>query len=63
MSVKGLDKIFKPRSIAVIGASNTEGSVGYMLLHNLIGVGYFHFVRLADTRHPSLNINLKMSEI
>ena len=40
MSVKGLDKIFKPKSIAVIGASNTKGSVGYMLLHNLIGVGY-----------------------
>jgi len=37
LGVEGLDKIFNPRRIAVIGASNREGSVGYKLFRNLIG--------------------------
>ena len=35
-----LDRIFNPRSIAVIGASNKEGSVGYVLIKNLTELGY-----------------------
>ncbi len=35
-----MDKIFDPKSIAVIGARDEEGTVGYRLLRNLIGVGY-----------------------
>jgi acetyltransferase len=31
-----LDKLFNPRSIAIIGASNTPGKVGYALVKNLI---------------------------
>jgi acetyltransferase len=40
MSTRNLDKLFDPKSIAVIGASNTKGSVGYILLRNLIGAEY-----------------------
>ena len=40
MSTLNLDKVFDPKSIAVIGASNKKGSVGYILLHNLIGAEY-----------------------
>jgi len=40
MGTENLDKIFHPRRIAVIGASDREGSVGSRLLRNLIGVGY-----------------------
>ncbi len=32
----GLDGIFKPRSIAVIGASTKKGTIGREILHNLI---------------------------
>ena len=35
-----LGKIFNPKSIAVIGASNKEGSVGYTLMKNLTEFGY-----------------------
>jgi acetyltransferase len=35
-----LDKIFKPKSIAVVGASDEEGSVGYAIIKNLTGLGY-----------------------
>src|SRR3990170_9114401 len=40
MGTQNLDKIFNPSRIAVIGASDTETSVGARLLRNLIGVGY-----------------------
>ena len=35
MSKHDLDKLFNPKSIAVIGASNRKGSVGYILLKNI----------------------------
>jgi len=35
MSTENLDSIFKPRSIAVIGASDREGGVGYIVFENL----------------------------
>jgi acetyltransferase len=39
--VKGpLEPIFRPRSIAVIGASRTPGTVGYELVHNLLADGF-----------------------
>lgn len=40
MNGSNLDKIFKPKSIAVIGASDTLGSAGYRIFRNLIGSGY-----------------------
>jgi acetyltransferase len=35
-----LDKIFNPRSVAIIGASDEEGSVGYALMKNFIDLGF-----------------------
>ncbi|MCK5358481.1 MAG: CoA-binding protein, partial [Elusimicrobiales bacterium] len=35
-----LDKIFKPKTIAVIGASDKKESVGYSLMDNLINSEY-----------------------
>ena len=40
MVTLNLEKIFGPESIAVIGASNEEGSVGYALMKNLTENGY-----------------------
>ncbi len=40
MAVTSLDKLFKPKSIAVIGASDSEGSAGAILLRNLLNTGY-----------------------
>ena len=40
MGTENLDRIFNPRRIAVIGASDREGSLGAKLLQNLVGVGY-----------------------
>ncbi|MFB0525873.1 MAG: CoA-binding protein, partial [bacterium] len=35
-----LEKLFDPKSIAVIGASRQEGKVGYSILKNLLQYGY-----------------------
>ncbi|MBS3825392.1 bifunctional acetate--CoA ligase family protein/GNAT family N-acetyltransferase [Candidatus Bipolaricaulota bacterium] len=38
MPAEKLDKIFKPESLAVIGASEKEGSVGYTLMENIVNL-------------------------
>jgi acetyltransferase len=40
MGTRNLQRLFDPKSVAVIGASNKKGSVGYILLRNLIGAEY-----------------------
>ncbi|MDA2920806.1 bifunctional acetate--CoA ligase family protein/GNAT family N-acetyltransferase [Desulfobacterota bacterium AH_259_B03_O07] len=40
MSTRNLDKIFKPQSIALIGASKTVGKLGNILFRNLIEGGF-----------------------
>ncbi len=39
-----LDKIFNPKSVAVVGASDREGSVGYALMKNFTSSGFEGFV-------------------
>ena len=50
MSIRNLDKMFAPRSIAVIGASDKPKSVGAALMDNLLRAGY---------RGPVLPVNPK----
>ncbi|MCK9915606.1 bifunctional acetate--CoA ligase family protein/GNAT family N-acetyltransferase [Microbacteriaceae bacterium K1510] len=40
MSIRNLDKMFHPRSVAVIGASERPGSVGSALMRNLTHAGF-----------------------
>ena len=54
MSVENLDKIFKPKSIAVIGASATAGSAGYRVFRNLIGSGYDGVIYPVNPKHESI---------
>jgi acetyl coenzyme A synthetase (ADP forming)-like protein len=37
MTLANLDPVFRPRSIAVIGASTEKGSIGWYLVHNIVG--------------------------
>jgi acetyltransferase len=54
LSLRTLGKIFNPDSIAIIGASDEEGSVGYRLLRNLVGVGYRGVVYPINPNKPSV---------
>ncbi len=40
MTVRNLESLFKPTSVALIGASNRSGSVGAVLAENLIQAGF-----------------------
>jgi len=54
LSLQVLSKIFDPESIALIGASDEEGTVGHTLLRNLIGVGYRGVVYPVNPRKTSI---------
>lgn len=49
-----LEKIFRPRSIAVIGASSREGTVGEVLFANLRTCGYGGSLFPVNLRHDSV---------
>lgn len=40
MNDKILNGLLRPESLAIVGASNTPGKIGYTVLHNLIESGY-----------------------
>ena len=40
MDFEALNGLLRPKSVAVIGASNTPGKIGYLALKNLIDCGY-----------------------
>jgi len=54
ISTRAFDRMFKPRSVAVIGASGTKGSVGYALLRNLIGSGFEGVVYPVNPKRASI---------
>lgn len=54
MSIDNMDKIFRPESIAVVGASERKGSVGAALMHNLIERGFPGAIHPINPNHKKL---------
>jgi len=54
VSILNLDKIFAPRRVAVVGASDTPTSVGYTVLRNLVGSGFSGVVYPVNPKHESV---------
>ena len=54
MGVRNLDKIFRPRRIAVVGASDNPAKVGFMVLRNLVGHGYDGVVYPVNSQRESV---------
>ena len=54
MSIRNLDKIFDPHCIAVIGANETAGSVGYTVFRNLIASDYRGVVFPVNPNHETV---------
>src|SRR5512136_1182256 len=54
MVTLNLDKIFEPKSIAIVGASDVEGSVGFAMVKNLTQFGYAGKVYLVNIRKPEI---------
>ena len=55
MSTYRLDKLFAPRSLAIVGASPREGSLGRHILRNVIGAGFSGRVHLVNAEHPQID--------
>jgi acetyltransferase len=55
MSVRNLDKMFKPRSVALIGATDRAGSVGAVILRNLRRAGFGGELLLVNQHHQTLD--------
>lgn len=54
MSVQNLDRLFKPRHVAVVGASARPGSVGWSVLHNLISSGFEGSIFAVNPNHTTV---------
>ena len=54
MSIRHLDKIFRPESIAVIGASGDPSKVGFTVLKNLLAAGFPGAIFPVNTRHDQV---------
>ena len=54
MSIENLDKIFHPKSIAVIGASSKNGSIGSALMNNLIVRRFSGDIYPVNSKHKEI---------
>ena len=54
MVTLNLDKVFNPKSVAIIGASDDEGSIGYSIVKNLTQLGYTGKVYLVNAHKPEI---------
>ena len=54
MSIRNLDVLFKPRSIALIGASKARASMGAVLAHNLFNSGFTGPIMPVDPKHRAI---------
>ncbi len=55
MTVRNLDDLLKPRSVALIGASDRPGSVGLITGRNLRAGGFSGPIRLVNPRHAEID--------
>ncbi len=54
MSTRNMDALFKPRSIALLGASRTPGSIGAVLARNLFNSGFQGPILPVHPRHRAV---------
>lgn len=54
MSIYNLEYFFAPRRIAVIGADDKPGTIGYTVFRNLIGEGYRGIVYPINSKYDAV---------
>src|SRR5215207_2677883 len=55
MSTYRLDKLFAPRSVALVGASHRDGSLGRIILRNLREGGFPGVIHLVNPRYAEID--------
>ena len=54
MTIRNLEHVLAPRSVAVIGASTERGSVGNVLTENMLAGGFAGEIYLVNPHHASI---------
>jgi acetyltransferase len=54
MSIRNLDRLFKPRAVALFGASKEKGTIGAVLSRNLLNSGFEGPVMPVNPRHAAI---------
>jgi acetyltransferase len=54
VSVRNLDRLFRPASLAVVGASTEEGSVGNLVMRNLLAGGFGGPIMPVNPNHKAV---------
>ncbi|MFN3232551.1 MAG: GNAT family N-acetyltransferase [Alphaproteobacteria bacterium] len=54
MSIRNLDKLFRPQSVAVIGASNRPDAVGHIIMKNMLAAGFEGAVMPVNPRETAI---------
>jgi len=54
MSTLNLHRLFNPKSVAVVGASEKEGSVGFSIMNNLVKTGFKGDIFPVNKKHKSI---------
>ena len=54
MTIRNLDRLFEPSSVALIGASDRDGSVGRVVLRNLRDGGFKGDIALVNPSHQTI---------
>jgi acetyltransferase len=55
MTVRNLEFLLRPASVALVGASNTPGSVGAVIARNLLGAGFGGPVMPVNPKHSAVH--------
>jgi acetyltransferase len=55
MTIRNLDRVFKPSSVALIGASPRQASVGQVVLQNLRSSGFSGPIDLINPKHQTID--------
>jgi acetyltransferase len=63
MTIRNLDSLLKPRSVAVIGASPEPGTVGSVLVKNLRTGGFSGPIYLVNPRHAAIEGQAVYSDV
>lgn len=54
MSIRHFDALFRPRSLALIGAGNRPGSIGQVLMRNVLAAGFAGEVFAVNPKYPEV---------
>ena len=63
MKNQNLEKLFAPKSIAIVGASNKKGKIGTVLVNNITKLGYKGKVYFVNPAYKTIGLKKSYSAL